>query len=70
MHDVLVVCQSCGKEFTYQTMFIPTVGVAVCPCCGVRDGAATSGGRPASPFDTEGHGSSELTVPPALERAD
>ena len=33
MHDVTVVCQSCGKQFTYQTMFISTAGVAVCPCC-------------------------------------
>ena len=70
MHDVTVVCQSCGEEFTYQTMFISTVGVAVCPCCGVRDGAATPRGRPTSPLDMEGHIAGGLTGPPAHERAD
>jgi len=59
MHDVTVVCQSCGKQFTYQTMFISTAGVAVCPCCGVRDGAATPRGRPPSALDIKGHDSGE-----------
>ena len=68
MHDVTVVCQRCGEEFTYQTMFISTVGVAVCPCCGVRNGAATPRGKPTSPLDTAGHDSSELTGAPAQER--
>ena len=31
MHNVTVACRSCGKEFTYETLFISTVGVAVCP---------------------------------------
>ena len=69
MHDVTVVCQSCGKEFTYQTMFISTVGVAVCPWCGVRDGAAAPHGRPTSPPDMRGHDSSGPTGPPVQERA-
>ncbi|MCX6373143.1 MAG: hypothetical protein NTX16_08680 [Actinobacteria bacterium] len=69
MHNVTVVCQGCGNEFTYQTMFISTVGVAVCPCCGVRDGAATPRGTRTSPLDMEGHIASELTSPPAQERA-
>lgn len=63
MHNVTVVCQSCGKDFTYRTMFISTVGVAVCPHCGVRDGAATPRGKPASPLDVEAHDHSELTYP-------
>jgi len=70
MHDVTVVCQSCDKEFSYRTMFISTVGVAVCPWCGVRYGAATPRGKPMSPLDMEGHDSREPTGPPARERAD
>jgi uncharacterized protein CbrC (UPF0167 family) len=63
MHNVTVACQSCGKEFTYQGMFISTVGVAVCPYCGVRDGAAAPRGKPTSPLDAEGRDSSEPTDP-------
>jgi uncharacterized protein CbrC (UPF0167 family) len=70
MHNVTVACQSCGNEFTYQGMFISTVGVAVCPYCGVRDGAATPRGRPRSPLDVEGPDSSELTDPLAQEEVD
>ena len=67
MHYITVVCKSCGKEFTYQTMFISTVGVAACPCCGLRDCATMPRGKAMSPG---GHGSSELTGPPAHGRAD
>ena len=67
MHNVTVVCQSCGKEFTYRTMFISTVGVAVSPYCGVRDGAATPRGKATSRLDVEAHYHSEL-VPPAGSR--
>ena len=63
MHNVTVVCQGCAKEFTYETMFISTVGVAVCPHCGVRDGAATPRGRPAFPLDVQARGRSRLTHP-------
>jgi uncharacterized protein CbrC (UPF0167 family) len=70
MHNVTVACQSCGKEFTYQGMFVTTVGVAVCPYCGVRDGAATPCGKAASPRDVEGHDSSEPTDPLAQEGTD
>ena len=63
MHYVTLVCQSCGKDFTYRTMFISTVGVAVCPHCGVRDGAATPRGKPTSPLDVEAHDHSGLTHP-------
>ena len=70
MHDVTVVCQSCGKEFTYQTMFVSTVGVAVCPWCGVRDGAAPPSGRLTPPLDREGHDSGEPADTPARERTD
>jgi hypothetical protein len=51
-------------------MFISTVGVAVCPCCGVRDGAATPRGEPTSPLDMEGHIAGEPTGSPAHERAE
>ena len=61
MQTVTVVCQGCGREFTYETMFIATVGVAVCPHCGVRDGAATPRGKPTSPLDVEARDHSELT---------
>ena len=70
MHDVTVVCQGCGKEFTYQTMFISTVGVAVCPWCGVRDGAATPHGRPTSPLGMKGHDSRRPTGQPGQVRED
>jgi hypothetical protein len=37
-------------------MFMETVVVAVFPCCGVRDGAATPRDAPTSPPDTERQG--------------
>ena len=46
MQTVTVVCQGCGREFTYETMFIATVGVAVCPHCGVRDGQRRRAANP------------------------
>jgi len=68
MHNVTVVCQSCGKEFTYRTMFISTVGVAVCAHCGVRDGPATPRGKPTPPLDVEAHDHSELAHPAGSRR--
>jgi len=70
MHNVTVVCQSCGRELTYRTMFISTVGVAVCPYYGVCDGAATWRGKPTSRLDVEAHDHSELVHPPVQERVD
>jgi DNA-directed RNA polymerase subunit RPC12/RpoP len=63
MHDVTVVCQGCGKEFMYRTTLISTVGVAVCPHCGVRDRTASPRGKPESPLDGEAPDHSELTDP-------
>jgi hypothetical protein len=61
LHNATVACQGCGKEFSYQTMFMETVGVAVCPYCGVRDGAVTPRDEPASPLDMEGQGFNGLS---------
>jgi len=44
-------------------MLISTVGVAVCPYHGVRDGAAGPCGEPTSRLDVEAHAHSELVDP-------
>jgi rRNA maturation endonuclease Nob1 len=54
MRNVKVVCQSCGRVFTYPTMFLSTMGVAVCPYCGVRDGATTPRCKLTPPVHVEG----------------
>jgi len=55
MHSVTVACRDRGKEYGYRTMFTSTIGIAVCPSCGVSDGAVTPRGAQRSPLDVEGH---------------
>ena len=67
MHNVTVVCQSCGKEFTYRTMFISTVGVAV---CALRRARRTSDAtrKTTPPLDVEVHDHSEPAHPAGSRR--
>ena len=61
MHSVTVACQGCGREYAYQTMFMSAVGVAVCPHCGLCEGAAPTPDLPLPPRDVEGRETSSLS---------